>query len=388
MRNTLHLAMRYLRYSRGRTAILISCVALVTYLPIAVELLIRHFERELTARADATPLIVGAKGSRFDLLLNALYFHGRTPEPILFREASQIQASGLATPIPILLGNTAKSYPIVGTSLEYFSFRRLDVASGTLPQLLGDVVVGASLAAELGLQAGGRLRSDGEKLYDISAAYPLNMRCTGVLAETGTSDDWAAFVGMRTAWLLAGIGHGHQDLSAAESPTLVLERSDEHVQSSAAVREYQEVTAENIDGFHFHGNRDEYPVTAVLALPRDAKSATILRARLAKSETVQWLLPGKELGEFLRFAFQVKRFFDANLVLVLTATALFLALIVLLSIRVRERELLTYYRIGCSRFTVVKLQGTELALVIVAGAGIATALAGATLLVVGQLARV
>ena len=66
---TLLLAWRYVAYHKVKTAILIACITLTTYLPVVVHGLISRLERELTARAASTPLVIGAKGSRFDLTL-------------------------------------------------------------------------------------------------------------------------------------------------------------------------------------------------------------------------------------------------------------------------------------------------------------------------------
>ena len=51
-------------------------------------------------------------------------------------------------------------------------------------------------------------------MYDLSAEYPLKMRVTGILAPTGTPDDLAVFTDVKTAWVIDGIGHGHDDLAA------------------------------------------------------------------------------------------------------------------------------------------------------------------------------
>ena len=86
MSPTLRLAWRYLAYHRVRTALLVLCVALVFLLPLAVQLLVDSYSRALGARAAATPLVAGAPGSRYDLVLNALYFEGRVPGPTSLAE--------------------------------------------------------------------------------------------------------------------------------------------------------------------------------------------------------------------------------------------------------------------------------------------------------------
>ena len=70
MTGSFRLAWRYLVYHKVRTGILILCVALVGALPLAVQLLITRYQDDLVRRADTTPLVVGAPGSRFDLLLH------------------------------------------------------------------------------------------------------------------------------------------------------------------------------------------------------------------------------------------------------------------------------------------------------------------------------
>ncbi len=371
MTGSFRLAWRYLAYHKVRTGILILCVALVGALPLAVQLLITRYQDDLVRRADTTPLIVGAPGSRFDLLLHALYFRGRPPRELSLADAERIGASGLATAIPLAILDTAQSAPLVGTTLDYFSFRGLTPARGTLPQLLGDAVLGAQIAAELHLGPDDSILSDSGRLYDIGSTYPLRMRLTGVLAPSGGPDDGAVFVDLRTAWVVQGLGHGHEDLGRDADPALVLRRGEGTVTANAAVREYTEITPENIESFHFHGGSEAWPVTGVVVVPRDAKSGTILRARLEADDALQPIVPRVVLDETFEIVFRVKRFFDANTVLVTTSTALFLALVIVLNWKIRERERETLFKIGAGRSIIVKLTAIELGLVLAAGGAIA-----------------
>ena len=71
------LAWQYLRKRRGQAAAMIAGMALALFLPLATHWLVNAFDQAIGARAAATPLVVGAKGSRFDLVLHGLYFRAQ-----------------------------------------------------------------------------------------------------------------------------------------------------------------------------------------------------------------------------------------------------------------------------------------------------------------------
>ncbi len=154
-----------------------------------------------------------------------------------------------------------------------------------------------------------------------------------------------------------------------------MSREEGSVTFNDAVFKYVEVTPENVASFHFHGDPSTYPVSAILAWPRDARSRTFLKGRYSVSKTAQILVPTEVVAELLELVFKLKRVFDANVILVSVATALFVVLVVFLTLRLRERELDTLFKIGCSRRTVFWLQAFELALIL--GAGLAISLVAA-----------
>ncbi len=373
MRHTLLLAFRYMAYYRLRSAILVVCLSIAMFLPAAVHVLVGYYNLIMIDRADATPLVIGAKGSAYDLVLNTLYFKGRLEEPLNMQQVADIQRDDLATPIPLYIRYKAGGQPIVGTTLDYFYFRELKVERGTLPQMLGDVVLGATAAERLGLGVGDKLLSDQEKLYDISSSYPLLMRIAGILEETSTADDLVIFADIKTTWIIEGIGHGHTDARSITDPTMFRSVSEGSVVMSGAVVQSNEITPEDLDRFHFHGNEAEFPVTAVIALPRDAKSATRLRTRYRHSDDAQAVVPRKVVEEMMDIVFLVKRFFDAVFLMVVASTVLFLVLVMLLSWRIRSREFQTLTKIGCSRMTVFAIQTGEIVLLLAASSAIAAA---------------
>jgi putative ABC transport system permease protein len=383
----LYMAWRYVVYHKVKTVILTVCLMLTAVLPLSAHLLIAQYGDSLTARARATPLVVGAKGNRFDLVLKALYFGSAQVDAIRMAEVESIRDSGLATPIPLHLRFTARGHPIVGTTLDYFEFRGLRVARGTGLHTLGQAVLGAKVAAELQIGPGDHLFSDQRSLYDISKTYPLKMHVVGVLAESNSPDDDAVFVDIKTAWIIDGISHGHQDVVTTTDESLLLQRTDENVVTNASIVEYNEVTPENIDSFHTHAEPGDMPLSAIIVLPHDQKSGTLIKARYGLSETHRMLVPTEVVGELLGLVFKVKQFFDANFALITVSTILFLLLVVLLSQRIRKREMETMFKIGCSRSTVFWLQAVELVIVVAMGLGTAAVLSVVIVLAAPHLVR-
>jgi putative ABC transport system permease protein len=390
VKGVLRLAWRHARHHWGRSLILIACLTVTLMLPLAVERLVDHFEQDLMARARATPLVVGAKGNRFDLVLKSLYFDTDYAEAVTMGDLDPVEERGFGRAIPLHArfsahrmegaGEEAASFesaPVVGTTLAYFDFRGLAAAAGTMPLFLGDAVVGAKAAARLGVGVGDAVLSDPVSAYDPAQSFQLKMPVVGVLAESGTPDDGAIFVDLKTAWVLEGIGHGHEDLRTVENSGVVdTERSDPgNIVATARLARYQEITPENLSSFHFHGDRSGFPVTSIILVPASDKMRTIALGWYNLSETRELLEPSSVVSELMGLVFRIKRFFDANAIVVGATTALLVALVLLLSYRLREREMATLFKIGCARGVMAGLQAVEILMLL--AISVALALAGA-----------
>ncbi len=72
MTGVLFMAWRYLVYHRIKTVVLLLSITLIVFIPAGLRVLVRQSEQQLTARAEVTPLLVGAKGSPLELVLSSL----------------------------------------------------------------------------------------------------------------------------------------------------------------------------------------------------------------------------------------------------------------------------------------------------------------------------
>lgn len=367
MNGILRLTLRYLAYNRLKTITLILCVSLALLLPVLLQFGVAQFEQDLMARARSTPLVAGVKGSRFDLALQSMYFSRADLEPTSMREVEAIQETNYALPIPLALRFTAQGFPVVGTTLDYFEFRVRKIAKGTQLKRLGDCVIGANVAEELQLQPGDRLMSDPLNVFDLSGNYPLKMRVVGVLEKSDSPDDDAAFVDLKTEWIISGIGHGHQTINADTNKGLLLKQEDQTTVANAAVPQFNEVTDENLSSFHFHGETDSFPISAIIVVPVDQKSEVLLLGMYdAKESHLQLIRPTEIVNELMGMVFRVKQLFDMNALLVSISVGLLLALVFVLSLRLRKRERQTMFQLGCSRSTIWKLQLTEVFFILAA----------------------
>jgi len=307
MIDSFYIAWRYLAFNKVRSVTLIACVTLIAVVPLVLELLLAESEQQLLSRAESTPLLLGARGSALDLVMNGLYFDDEVPELVSMAAVHEVEDSGLALPIPLYVRFHARQFPIVGTTLDYFDFRGLEIAQGRPLALLGEAVIGAGVAEHLDIAAGDSLLSSPETVFDLAGVYPLKMRVVGVLLRSHTPDDLAVFVDVKTAWVVQGLVHGHEDLVRARDPMVVIGRTDANVVAGAKLVQYNEITGENIDRFHFHGDPDEYPLSAVIVVPGDDKSGTILRGRYLEGEhRHQLVVPETVIHGLLAHLFRIK----------------------------------------------------------------------------------
>jgi putative ABC transport system permease protein len=372
MKQSFYLAIKYLLYHRIRTLILLGSIGLILYLPAGLQRLITESETQMMARADATPLIVGAKGNSTDLVINTLYYEQTEIDPLDLRTLDELDETGFGYSIPMVSLFKARDFPIIGTNLDYFNFRNLSVQEGRNLRYVGECVLGERVAEDLNLRPGDSLVSSPENFLDLAGIYPLEMKVVGILESSNTPDDLAIFTDLKTNWIIMGLGHGHQDLQSVYDPTLVMDRDSTNVTASAKLFIYNKIDGKDGGSFHFHGDIKDYPVTSILFIPDNHKASTLLRGRFETGEMEdQIVVPSVVVDNLLQNIFRIKQIFNTVFILVGIATLFILGLIVILTLQLRKDELYTMFTIGSSRNKTIEIIGFELLITVVLSLAVA-----------------
>lgn len=333
------LGTRYLVRHKKRTILLVSAFTLVWLLPAAIAMIVNQVERELRSRAVDTPLLVGKSGSALELVFNGLYFTKPEIGTMPFGEIERLQNMDHGSVIPVYSRFSAGEHRIVGTSLDYFRFRNLEITEGRNLLRLGDCVIGSGVAEANEIKPGDSLISSPETLFDLGGVYPLKLNVVGILSPTGGPDDGAIFVDVKTCWIIEGLGHGHDDAESAGAEERIEEDEESGVvRLNASITEYNEITPENAGSFHFHGEISDYPVTAAIVIPFDARDQALFKGKLSSRDDLQVASPQDEMSELFDTVFSIQRLVTSLLFAVGLATLLIGSLVFLLSNRLRRDE--------------------------------------------------
>jgi len=375
MKESLYLAYRYILFHKIKSAAMVLSLTILISLPFCLNILVNKSEGYLMSRAQDTPLIVGTKGSSLDLVINSLYFEKTETASMSFDQVKRVNDTGFALPIPLHTKFSAKQFPIVGTSLEYFKFRGLEMKSGEMFSMLGDCVLGSDVAKKLNLKPGQQITSSPETALDIAGVYPLKMNITGVLNKAYSPDDKAIFTDIKTAWVIEGLIHGHEDLEETEDTSVLLGVKDNNYIANAKLYNFNTITEENVTDFHIHGETGNYPISSLIAVPFSEKDQALLMGRyLSKGENSQILIPKKVIKKLLDNIFKFKRFFEGMFLFVGVALILLFSLVIILSLRLRNREIQTMFKLGSSKLKIVEVVSFELIMLIIFSAVLSSGL--------------
>jgi putative ABC transport system permease protein len=228
------------------------------------------------------------------------------------------------------------------------SFRNLNIAEGRIMAVLGECILGAEAAKKLSASVGSSVISSPAGAFDIAGSFPLKMTVTGILAPSGTSDDDAVFTDIKTSWVISGKAHGHEDITRVEKDRLLENNDSSIIVASAAVLSYTEITDENRDSFHFHGDPGTFPVDAILAVPESRQQSLKIRSALESTPTVQAIVPRTVIDGLIETLFSINNLLILGGILIGTAAFAIATLVFVLSIRLRKRELVTLQKMGVS----------------------------------------
>jgi putative ABC transport system permease protein len=350
------------RIGAGLTALNVALGALL----VSVVLLLRS----ATAGAFLLPsrgfsLVVGAPGSRLELVLSSVFHLGQSPGLLaydVFEELERHASTQLA--VPYAVGDTFRGFRVVGTSEAFFEPRfpypqaqsagdklasgrglRSDritlrsalaalVAPPTAPSpstvaVAREAVVGAAVAEALDVRVGDRIEpSHGVEAGGIAHRERQLWEVVGVLRRSGTPVDELVLINLESFFAIA-----------------------DHV--GGVVPE-----------------TNEPGISAVMLFPKPGVHKALLLSQLDKRNSLQVADVDAEVRSLLRLVGNVDRIFFAIAVLVVLVGVVSVSVAIYNTLAGRRRELAILRILGASRRTVFGLLVGEAGLVSAVGAAL------------------
>jgi putative ABC transport system permease protein len=367
----LRITLYHLLRNKRVTILLLLALTITFYFPVLSNALSSILHKQMMQRAEQTPLIITAKGSKFLSVLNTIYFHTEPLESFPYSVYEDLKEKSTLQAIPIYNAFRAKvnindkfqSTPIVATTHDYLDFRGLQLATGEPFLFPGEVVIGHQLAKQAGLKVGDKLLSEISSILNLNTIYPLTFTITGILDETRSEDDGMIFSGLKSGWIMGGLFHGHQK-PAALGDNYILSENQEVTVMKKNVIQYTEITPDNMESFHFHGKNRDLPLTSLIVIPADERTAVITAGRINSQGNYNAYRPNIVMEEFFGLIFAINKIFNSYFILIMGSVICFTALIILLSARLRKEEFETIQTLGGSRFVVFKLYLCEYTLLV------------------------
>ncbi|MCT4623416.1 MAG: ABC transporter permease [Schleiferiaceae bacterium] len=368
MRTMIAWALLYLRHYAFRNSLIVLSLSLILFIPFGLQNIIEISQQKMIARAESSALMITANDGGTDELIEALYLKsGQGNSWLKMADLDSINNHNLGFAIPVLSGFEAQEFNILGTTIDYFSYRNLSFTYGRNFQNLGECVIGNQVANQLDLKIGDSLITTPKGFFDMAGVYPLKLRIVGILNLKNNPDDQGIFTDIKTSWIIMGLGHGHEDVQKISDPEVIISREENTVKTTQKIKLYQEITGANKNDFHFHGKEDELPIRSMFFVPNSDKDLAIIRARLTnKNSKFKALVPKMVVNRLLDKVFKFQQVFNTFYIWVLFASALTLAVIFMLLIKLRESQINTLYTLGASRFQVVGSLLSELLILLIA----------------------
>jgi putative ABC transport system permease protein len=229
-------------------------VALVVTVLVIHSVISQSFRRG----AQGYDLIVGAKGSQLQLVLNTVFHLSQPLDNIPYSYYQEFLegrfAPAVETAIPICTGHDYKGYPAVATIPEYFekltyledkkySFtegRNFEEGDEEHKDKYYEAVIGDVAARRTGLKLGDAFQPVAQALESSEKGHHHDFKVVGILDHTGTPNDRAIFMNIEGFWRepahAKGPSSGVAFLSgkngANTQETTVSHEGDEHAEAA------------------------------------------------------------------------------------------------------------------------------------------------------------
>ena len=202
----LPLALAYLRERLLGTLLNILLLALGVGTIIVLLLTLSQAEERMDRDSAGIDLVVGAKGSPLQLILSSVFQVDIPTGNISLAEAARIGAEpAVRRAVPLALGDSYRSFRIVGTHADYLDLYHATIHDGRLWSKPMEVVVGAEVAMRTGLKVGQTFAGT-HGLVDGGGSHANQLfEVTGTLNPTGAVIDRLIITSLDSIWRL----HAH-----------------------------------------------------------------------------------------------------------------------------------------------------------------------------------
>ena len=219
---------RSLRQHALSTLVTAGSIALAVGLLMVVWMVKDQSQRAFVETSTGFDAVLGARGSRLQLVLNAIFHLEASPGNIAAADFEQIRRHpAVKAAIPLAVGDNYRGYRIVGTSenlftqVEYARGRRYAVQPGgrVFAGTAHEALVGSFVAERLGLRVGDTFQPYHGLVFDPSHQHEEIYTVVGILEPTNTPAD-------RVLWVpLAGIQNmkGHDPKFATDLSAVLLQ---------------------------------------------------------------------------------------------------------------------------------------------------------------------
>ncbi|OYQ35063.1 ABC transporter permease [Sandarakinorhabdus cyanobacteriorum] len=358
----IRLSLAYLRDRALNTALNIILLALGVASLVILLLFSSQLENRFDRDSQGIDMVVGAKGSPLQLILSSVY-HVDIPTGNVPLETVDLlrRQMGVAEAIPLALGDSFRSFRIVGTEPAYPALMGAALADGRMFAKPMEAVIGAEVAARTGAGLGQRFvgghgmggGDEGPKHEETPFIV------VGRLKPTGTVIDRLILTRIESVWAVHGIEAPH-DEHAGE---------DHDHAHEAGGHDHEGETAEEHAA---HVSPAE--VTSVLVRFGSPIAAVRLPGFINRQTNLQSAVPAVEVSRLLALVGVGLDAVRAFAVLLMLTAGLSIFVALLTALKEREGDMAMLRVIGASRAAIIGQVASEGLILAAAGTALGLAL--------------
>ena len=204
---------RSLRQHAFSTLVTAGSLALAGGLLMSVWMVKAQAQKSFLRTTTAFDAVLGARGSKLQLVLNAIFHMEASPGNLAWQDYEFIRHHpAVKTAIPIAVGDNLRGYRIVGTipelftDVEYAPGRTYAVAPGgrLFTPEAKEAVVGSFAASRLGLKVGDTFHPFHGLAYDPTAQHADLFTVVGILEPSNTPLDRVVLIPIKGVQTMSG----------------------------------------------------------------------------------------------------------------------------------------------------------------------------------------